>query len=312
MSAIDSVLLVTNPLSGQGRGLTAATTARARFAERGVDVTEVQGETAADSARLVREAVSGGNRPDAVVCAGGDGLVCLILQALAGTDVPLGLVPGGTGNDLARELGIPDDDAVAAADIVLGGRTRSIDLGTVESGMVTAEYGGPLRFATVTGTGFDARVTLRANRMRRPKGSLRYTFAALAELAGGLAVPYRIELSGAPGESGDTVVETDAVMVAVGNTRTYGGGMMICPDATVDDGLLDLTVVGVMSRLEMLRMLPALSSGKRIDHPAVTQYRAATITLTAPNAPVTADGDPAGALPATFRALPAAQQILVP
>ncbi|GAB2690910.1 YegS/Rv2252/BmrU family lipid kinase [Nocardia thraciensis] len=313
MSAIESVLLVTNPLSGQGRGLRAAAAARARFAERGVEVTEIRGATAAESVDLVRAAVGNrGEAPDAVVCAGGDGLVCLTLRALAEAGVPLGLVPGGTGNDLARELGIPDDDAVAAADIVLGGRTRSIDLGTVESEMVTAEHGGPLRFATVTGTGFDARVTLRANRMRRPKGSLRYTFAALAELAGGLAVPYRIELSGVPGEPGDTVVETDAVMVAVGNTRTYGGGMMICPDATVDDGLLDLTVVGVMSRREMLRMLPALSSGKRIDHPAVTQYRAATITLTAPNAPVTADGDPAGTLPATFHALPAAQQIHVP
>ncbi|WP_280267900.1 YegS/Rv2252/BmrU family lipid kinase [Nocardia wallacei] len=311
MSAIESVLLVTNPLSGQGRGLTAAAVARARFAERGVQVTEIRGDTAAESVRLVRAAVGGGAAPNAVVCAGGDGLVCLTLQAIAESGVPLGLVPGGTGNDLARELGIPDDDAVAAADIVLDGRTRSIDLGTVESGTVTAEYGGPLRFATVTGTGFDARVTLRANRMRRPKGSLRYTFAALAELAGGLAVPYRIELSGVPGQS-DSVVETEAVMVAVGNTRTYGGGMMICPDAVLDDGLLDLTVVGVMSRLEMLRMLPALSSGKRIDHPAVTQYRAATITLTAPNAPVTADGDPAGALPATFRALPAAQQIRIP
>nr|WP_246462118.1 YegS/Rv2252/BmrU family lipid kinase [Nocardia transvalensis] len=304
--------MVTNPLSGQGRGLVAASAARARFVERGVEVAEVRGATAAESARLVRDAVRDpGERPDAVVCAGGDGLVCLTLQAIANTGVPLGLVPGGTGNDLARELRIPDDDVQSAVDVVLGGGIRAIDLGQVESGTVTSEYGGPLRFATVTGTGFDARVTLRANRMRRPKGSLRYTFAALAELTGGLAVPYRIELSGVPGEA-DTVVETEAVMVAVGNTRTYGGGMLICPDARVDDGMLDLTVVGAMSRLEMVRLLPALSAGKRVDHPALSQYRAPTITLTAPNAPVTADGDPAGALPAVFRALPAAQPVLVP
>lgn len=311
MSDTPSVLLVTNPLSGQGRGVSAAAAARARFADRGVDVAEVHGATAADSVELVRAAVTDATPPDAVVCAGGDGLVCLALQAIAGSGVPLGLVPGGTGNDLARELGIPDD-VTAAVDIVLAGKARSIDLGEIDSGTVTAEYGGPLRFATITGTGFDARVTLRANRMRRPKGSLRYTVAALAELTGGLAVPYRIELSGVPGESGDIVVETPAVMVAVGNGRTYGGGMLICPDARLDDGLLDLTVVGAMSRRDMLRMLPALSSGKRIEHPAVTQYRAATITLIAPAAPATADGEPAGVLPATFRAISAAQPVLVP
>ncbi|WP_280276269.1 YegS/Rv2252/BmrU family lipid kinase [Nocardia wallacei] len=310
MSGIRSVLLVTNPLSGQGRGVSAAASARVRFAERGVEVVEVHGGTAAESVELVRASVTDGTPPDAVVCAGGDGLVCLALQAIAGSGVPLGLVPGGTGNDLARELGVPDDVA-AAVDIVVAGNLRSIDLGEIDSATVTAEYGGPLRFATITGTGFDARVTLRANRMRRPKGSLRYTVAALAELAGGLAVPYRIELAGVPGET-DAVVETPAVMVAVGNGRTYGGGMLICPDARLDDGLLDLTVVGAMSRRAMLRMLPALSSGKRIDHPAVTQYRAATITLTAQSAPATADGEPAGVLPATFRALPAAQPVLVP
>ncbi|MGF6886110.1 diacylglycerol kinase (ATP) [Nocardia sp. GAS34] len=292
-----SVLLVTNPLSGHGRGSAAAAEAAARLRQRGAEVTEVSGATAAESLRLVRDRLSGDQRPDAVVCAGGDGLVCLVLQALAGTGVPLGLVPGGTGNDLAREFGVPQHDPIAAADIVCNRSVRDIDLGEVH---------GTLRFATVAGTGFDARVTLRANRMRYPRGPLRYSVAALAELARGLAVPYRIELSDA------TIVETEAIMVAVGNTRTYGGGMMICPDAVVDDGQLDLTVVGAMSRREMLRMLPALSSGKRIDHPAISQYRAAEITLTAPGAPVTADGDPAGALPAHFRALPGAQPVIVP
>lgn len=320
-----SVLLVTNPLSGHGRGSAASVVAAARLRQRGAEVTEVSGATAAESARLVRDRLSGEHRPDAVTCVGGDGLVRLVLQVLAGTGVPLGLVPGGTGNDLARELGVPQDDPIAAADIVLNGSTRTIDLGEVRHaasgkaeeiapdeahgdspGRERDQVPGPIRFATVAGTGFDARVTLRANRMRYPRGPLRYTVAALAELARGLAVPYRIEL-------GDgTLVETEAIMVAVGNTRSYGGGMLICPDAVLDDGLLDLTVVGAMSRREMLRMLPALSSGRRIDHPAVGQYRAAEFTLTAPGAPVTADGDPAGALPARFRALPGAQPVILP
>ncbi|MEG8184358.1 YegS/Rv2252/BmrU family lipid kinase [Nocardia terpenica] len=300
-----SVLLVTNPLSGHGRGLTAAAAAAARFTDRGVRVTEVRGGTAEESVRQVRAALAAAAAPDAVVCAGGDGLVCITLGALAGSAVPLGLVPGGTGNDLARELGVPEHDPIAAADVVLDGRVRRVDLGTVESSTE------PIRFATVVGTGFDARVTLRANRMRYPRGPLRYTLAALAEMASGLAVPYRIELSGVPGQS-DAVVEIEAVMVAVGNTRSYGGGMLICPDAVLDDGLLDVTVVGAMSRLEMIRLLPALAAGKRVDHPALSQYRASTIVATAPGAPATADGEPAGVLPATFRALPGALPVFVP
>lgn len=309
-----TVTVVTNPQSGVGRGHGVAAAALDRFAERGVEVTEVRASSAAESVRQVRDSIEGGGpRPDAVVCIGGDGLMNVMLAAVARTGVPLGLIPAGTGNDLARELEIPTEDPVAAADLVLDGRTRSIDLGRIES--TGAE---PMWFATVTGTGFDARVTLRANEMRRPKGRLRYTFAALAEITGGLTVPYRLELSGlAPGALDNPaqesiVLETDAVMVAVGNTRTYGGGMLICPDAIMDDGLLDLTVVGAVSRREMLRLLPALSAGKRIDHPLTKQYRVTRATLTAAGAPATADGEPAGTLPATLTAVPGALQVRVP
>ncbi|WP_194819056.1 YegS/Rv2252/BmrU family lipid kinase [Nocardia sp. XZ_19_385] len=311
-SPLSSALVVTNRLSGLGKGHDVATAAIARLAERGVEVTEIRAPSAAESVRLVRDSLSGAIRPDAVICVGGDGLMNVMLEAVAQTGVPLGLVPSGTGNDLARALGVPTDDPEAAADVAVAGRTRVLDLGRIE-----APGAAPMWFATITGTGFDARVTLRANEMRWPKGPLRYTFAAVAELAGGLSVPYRIELSGvAPGAldnpAGDTVIETDAVMVAVGNTRTYGGGMLICPDAEPDDGLLDITVVGAVPRREMLKLLPALSAGKRIDHPAVTQYRVAAVTLTAAGAPATADGEPAGTLPITLRAVPAALTVLVP
>ncbi|MEV6275032.1 YegS/Rv2252/BmrU family lipid kinase [Nocardia sp. NPDC051832] len=312
-SPLTSALVVTNRLSGLGKGHDVATAAIARLAERGVEVTEIRAPSAAESVRLVRDSLSATQtRPDAVICVGGDGLMNVMLEAVAQTGVPLGLVPSGTGNDLARALGVPTDDPAAAADVAVAGKTRVLDLGRIE-----APGAAPMWFATITGTGFDARVTLRANDMRWPKGPLRYTFAALAELTGGLSVPYRIELSGvAPGAldnpAGDAVIETDAVMVAIGNTRTYGGGMLICPDAEPDDGLLDITVVGAVPRLEMLKLLPALSAGKRIDHPATTQYRVAAVTLTAAGAPATADGEPAGTLPITLRAVPDALTVLVP
>ncbi|MFE3190487.1 diacylglycerol/lipid kinase family protein [Nocardia sp. NPDC059240] len=308
MRTIRSIALVTNPLSGHGKGALVAVEAADLFAGHDIAVTAIQGDSAADTERLVRKALADPDaRPDAVVAAGGDGLTCVTLQALVGTGIPLGLVPGGTGNDLARELGIPDDTAAAVA-AVLAGKTRAIDLGTVE----TEESGRAVWFATVTGTGLDARVTLRANALRWPNGPMRYTVAALIELAGKLAVPYRIELTGSPDHPDGTVLELDAVMVAVGNTRTYGGGMLVAPDALIDDGLLDLTVVKAMSRLEMLRLLPALSSGKRVDHPAMVQYKAKEIRLTAPGAPATADGDPVGLLPALFRANPGVLDVLVP
>ncbi|WP_433623283.1 YegS/Rv2252/BmrU family lipid kinase [Nocardia sp. CA-120079] len=311
---VRAVTVVTNPQSGVGRGQEVAAAALARFAAQGVEVTEVRAPSAAESVRQVRDSITGSAQPDAVVCIGGDGLMNVVLEAVAQTGVPLGLVPAGTGNDLAREIGVPTNDPVAAADLILGGRTRTIDLGRIES---PAPGFTPKWFATVTGTGFDARVTLRANDMRWPKGPLRYTFAALAEISGRFTVPYRIELSGVvPGAldnpDADTVIETDAVMVAIGNTRTYGGGMRVCPDAVMDDGLLDLTVVGAVSRLDMLRLLPALSAGKRIDHPESKQYRVAQVTLTAPGAPATADGEPAGTLPVSLRAVPGALTVLVP
>ncbi|MFE9580318.1 diacylglycerol kinase [Nocardia sp. NPDC006044] len=311
--AVRAVTVVTNRHAGLGAGQAAATAALARLRERGVEVAEVQAPSAAETVRLVRDSIERGNS-DAVVCIGGDGLINVTLDAVARTGVPLGLVPAGTGNDLARELGVPTEDPVAAADIVVGGRARTIDLGRIEP---SAPESAPMWFVTVTGTGFDARVTLRANAMRWPKGRLRYTVAALAEISSRLTVPYRVELTGAvtagltnPGT--DAELELNAVMVAVGNTRTYGGGMLICPDAVLDDGLLDLTVVGALSRAEMLRLLPALSAGKRQNHPGVRQYRAAEITLTAPGAPATADGEPAGALPITIRAVPGALTVLVP
>ncbi|MEU1998459.1 YegS/Rv2252/BmrU family lipid kinase [Nocardia gamkensis] len=304
------VTVVTNPRSRHGKGGDAATAAIARLRAGGAEVTEVCAPSAAETVRQVRDSVAGA-APDAVVCIGGDGLINVTLPAIAESGVPLGMIPAGTGNDLARELGVPTDDPVAAAALVLRGRTRTIDLGRIESSVP------PMWFATVAGTGFDARVTLRANEMRWPRGRLRYTAAALAEISGRFTVPYRVELvdavtDGLTNPGAGSVLETEAVMVAVGNTRTYGGGMLICPDALMDDGLLDLTVVGALSRGEMLRLLPALSAGKRQDHPEVKQFRAAAVTLTAAGAPATADGEPAGTLPITIRAVPAALTVLVP
>lgn len=306
------LLVVTNPHSGAGKGHDVSAVVRARCADRGVEVAEVRAPNAAESVRLVRAAIGDPvARPDAVVCVGGDGLMHVLLGALARTGVPLGLVPAGTGNDLARELGIPTGDPAAAIDVVLDGHTAVMDLGRLTGP-------DPRWFATVAGAGFDARVTLRANRMRYPRGPLRYTLAAVAEILSGHTLPFTIELDGlAPGAldnpAGErATVHTEAVMTPIGNTRTYGGGMLICPDALHDDGYLDITVVGAVSRPSLARLLPALSSGKRIDHPATERYRARRITIAAPGGLATADGEDTGTLPITAEAVPGALTVLVP
>ncbi len=299
MTAVRSVLVMTNPHSGAGLGSRTAVAVWERFEARGVTVTEICGTSARETERLVRAAVTGDDRPDAVVVVGGDGLMNLALDALAATGVPLGLVPSGTGNDLARYFDIPLTDPAAAADVVLDGEIRTIDLGVVERGGIGR------RFATVAATGLDARVTLRANRMTFPRGSLRYTVAAAFELLGRMVLPYRLEYADG------SVHEIEAVMVAVGNTSTYGGGMPICPDAVPDDGLLDVTVVGRISRATMAMLLPRLASGHFTDHPAVSRHQVTGLTLIA-DAPVTADGEDFGALPVTIRVLPGAQRICVP
>ncbi|MEU1983891.1 diacylglycerol kinase family protein [Nocardia sp. NPDC019395] len=299
---VRAVAVVTNPAAGQGKARDAAHTVVDQLSRDGVEIIEIHAPSAAETRRRLRDVLAAGP-PDVVVCVGGDGLVSTILDPLANTAVPLALVPAGTGNDLAREFGIGDDPR-PAADLIRHGRARRIDLGRLEPSGYE-----PMWFATVACTGFDARVTLRANRMRHPRGRLRYTFAAVAEIAHGTTVPYRIEMGG---EHPDPVVETEALLVAVGNTTTYGGGMRICPDAVPDDGLLDVTVVGKVSHPEMLRILPALSAGKRIEHPAVAQYRVESVRLSAPGAPATADGEPAGHLPLTARIAPRALTVLTP
>ncbi|TSE00173.1 diacylglycerol kinase [Skermania sp. ID1734] len=283
--------VVTNPKSGLGRGSDNARAAVARLRERGADVRELAGSSAAESTRLARAAVVSG--VDAVVAVGGDGLISTVLPALAESDVPLGLIPSGTGDDLARELGVPRSDPAAAADLVLDGKTRAIDLGRA----------GDRWFATVLASGFDSKVTDRANSMSWPRGRMRYNVAILAELGALRAIPYRLEIDGRE-------IELDATMVSIGNTRSYGGGMLVCPDADPADGRLDVTVVGATSLVRLVRLMPTIYKGTHVHLDGVQTFRARKVRLSAPGITAYADGEPMGALPMTVSAAPAALQVI--
>lgn len=287
-----AVSVLTNPVAGNGRAPRIADAVVARLRDRGATVTTIEGRTPGDALDSARRAVRAGT--EVLVAVGGDGLVNLALQAVAMTSTPLAVVPAGTGNDFGRLLGVPLSDPAVAADIVLEGRVRTIDLGRVQDRW----------FATVLSSGFDSLVTERANRLHWPTGRLRYNVAMLLELTRLQPISYRLELDG-------TSHDFDAALVSVGNGPAYGGGMAICPEARVDDGLLDVTIVRAASRTRLVRLSPTLYKGTHVRLPEVETHRAARITLDAPGMVAYADGERFPALPVRIDAVRNAVTVMV-
>ena len=296
---IGRITVLTNPMSGHGNAPHAAELAVARFQERGIDVVAIVGRDAAHARVLVDEAVGRGT--DALVVVGGDGVISLALQALARTDIPLGIVPAGTGNDHAREYRLPTGDPAAAADVILDGRTETVDLG-----LIRGADGAVTWFGTVAATGFDSLVSDRVNRMRWPHGRMRYNLAIVAELSRLRLLPFRLVLDG------EREIVADLTLAAFGNTRSYGGGMLICPNADHSDGLLDITMVHTASRTKLIRLFPTVFKGTHVDLDDVTTDRARTVTVESPGINAYADGDFACALPVEISAVPAALKIRCP
>ncbi|HEX6338459.1 MAG TPA: diacylglycerol kinase [Jiangellaceae bacterium] len=287
------IALLINPTSGGGRGARAGEAAAARLRGAGLAVRELIGRDVEESQDLAREAVERG--PAGLVVVGGDGMIHLGLQAAGGTDVPFGVIPAGGGNDFARSLGIPLNDAEAAADVVAAGHERKIDLGRA----------GGQWFGCVVAAGFDARVNDRANRMRWPHGRMRYNLAMLAELGVFRPVRYRMDLDGRPWV-------TDAMLVTIGNAASYGGGMKVTPDALLDDELLDVLVVKPISKLRFLTVFPKVYSGTHVRLPYVEVRRARRVHIEADSIVAYVDGERLGPLPQTFEAVPAALRVFVP
>ncbi|MBM0240331.1 sphingosine kinase, partial [Micromonospora sp. ATA32] len=222
-------------------------------------------------------------------------------QAVAGTGVPFGPVPAGTGNDFAADTGYPADPLAAVeviTEAVRSGRSRPVDLARM-----TGPDGAQRWYGAVLAAGFDAIVNERANRMRWPRGPRRYDLAILVELARLRPRRYTLRLDGEPHE-------LDAVLVAVGNCASYGGGMRICPDADPTDGLLDVMVGGRFDRRTLIRVKPRIYQGTHVRHPLVRSYRARTVELTAEGITTYADGERALDLPVTITAVPGAVRLL--
>jgi diacylglycerol kinase (ATP) len=213
---------------------------------------------------------------------------------VATTSTALGIIPAGSGNDVARYFDLPRKDPEAAADRVVAGRTRTVDL--ARSG---SQY-----FVTVLAAGFDAIVNERANRMSWPKGQMRYNLATLAELRTFEPLPYTLQVD-------DRRLTFEAMLVAIGNGPSFGGGLRITEGAVLDDGLLDIVIIKPMSKLELIRTYPKLFKGTHVTHPQYEHHLARSVTVAAPGIVSYADGERFGPLPLTVECAPGALTVLV-
>jgi diacylglycerol kinase (ATP) len=281
------VALVVNPSSGLGLGARVAPAVRAHLESAGLTVTEFASACAADVGAIAARVIASG--ADAVALIGGDGTIHLAAQVLANSGMPFGVIPAGTGNDFARGLGVPLDDPAAAAELIVAGRTRPVDLATAKDEFIT----------TVVAGGFDSLVNKRANAMTWPKGNARYTVATLAELRTFKPLSYVVTVDG-------EVTETRAMLVAVGTGPMYGGGLQICAGALIDDGRLDVTIIKPVSRLTLLQMFPKLSKGTHVGHPALQTFRGRSVRVESAGVTAYADGEVLGPLPVDIGIAPGA------
>ncbi len=288
-----SVTLIVNPAAGAGRAAKQLPTAEAELGRLGIPVHREETTSLDHAMELARAATEAG---EAVFTLGGDGLVGAVAGALADTGTPLGVLPGGRGNDFARVLGIPGDPAEAVRALVAAPE-RKLDL---------AEAGGR-PFIGIASCGFDSVANRIANESRLVKGNLVYLYAALRAVATWTPARFELVLDG-------KVRVYTGWSVGACNSKAYGGGMYAAPNAELDDGLLDVVVSERTSRFNFVfRLLPRVFKGTHVDLPYVHEMRAREVRISA-DRPFTlyADGDPVQDLPVTVRVRPGALTVLAP
>jgi YegS/Rv2252/BmrU family lipid kinase len=243
----------------------------------------------------VSEAHSAAEDGEIPVVMSGDGLIGQIGGALAGSETPLGMIPGGRGNDLARVLGIPTDPAGSVA-VLANGHERQIDVGEVNG----------RRFLCIASCGFDSDANRIANEARLVRGNLVYAYAALRALIAWRPATFTLELDGQP-------VENVGYSVAVANSKAYGGGMFIAPDADLADGKFDVVLTGKRGKLHFLINLPKVFKGTHVENEDVHVLRAAEVTIRADrDFAVYADGEHITDLPARLTTMGGALRVIAP
>lgn len=288
----DACLLV-NPSAGGGKAARVLPDVEAELRRLGVTFRTAATQSLEHAGGLAREAAE---RGEAVVTLSGDGLIGHVVGVLR--EIPgalLGVLPGGRGNDLARVLGIPLEP-VPACTVLADGEIRNLDIGDVDG----------RSFIGIASLGFDSVANRLANDAPGWLGSQVYTYAALRTLAAWKPATFTVQ-------DGEQTRRFSGWSVAAANSKAYGGGMFVAPDADLQDGLLDVVLSSESTKMKFLRVLPKVFKGEHVHEANVTVFRADSIRVSA-DRPFTvyADGDPIGELPVTIRAVPHALKVLCP
>lgn len=271
--------LVINPVSGNGAGTTVGTYVAGYLNQRQIAYTIIAGSSAIKMRENLQSFLEKNTSCQGVIAVGGDGLLHSILQIVVPADVAFTLIPAGTGNDFVRTLGWDLESVDKQLDQVTSTSPTTIDLGLVDG-----EW-----FGAILSTGFDSIVNEKANSMKWPKGAMKYNAAIAIELPRFKPRHYEITLD-------DRVISSEAMLIAVSNGRSYGGGMLVCPDANVQDGLFDVMVLHPISKVEFIKVFPQVFAGTHVSHPAVEIIRSKTVHIDSA-AIAYADGERVGQLP---------------
>ena len=288
-----SLALIVNPSAGGGRAGRSLPGVVHTLHEHRLEHHVEQTRSLEHARELARAAVAAG---ETAVAFGGDGLIAAVASELKHTQGTLGVLPGGRGNDFARVLGIPLEPR-AACGVLASGVVRSLDLGEVQQ----------RTFIGIASCGFDSDANRIANETRLLRGNLVYAYGALRALAGWRPATFTVTLDEGEQRS------FSGFSVAAANSKAYGGGMLLAPDASMQDGLLDVVTIADLPRVSFLRLLPTVFKGAHVRLPAVSVSRARSVHVAADRPIVMyADGDPIGELPVTVRAVASAVRVLVP
>lgn len=292
--------IVINPTSGKGNGKLVGEQVLQELDRQAIDYLNLSGANLAEAKQRAKQAVTE-RSIDGLFVVGGDGIVHMAVNVCVNTDIPIGVIPAGTGNDSARALGIPHKDALEAVRLLLSNLKKPRRIDTI---LATSSIGEFYCFGTLA-AGFDSLVAGRANGMKFPKGPSRYQIAMVLELMKFKGLKFKAEIDGVRRE-------IEAMLITAANTHVYGGGMMIAPEAKLDDGLLDLFIVHKLPRLELLRIFPKVFTGTHVTHPKVEIVRGKSFKLDSGPMPVYAEGEEVGIGPVTATVAPASLLVFAP
>lgn len=282
-------LILFNPTSGGGSGQRLAEATESALKKKNCPHLPISGVDYRDAQQRFRQALRDYKTEiNGVIVVGGDGMVHLAIQELAHTSIPMALVPAGTGNDFARALGLNLKNPLAILDQALTTSPQAVDLGKVQG-----EY-----FAAILSTGFDSIVNERANKLTFIKGRMKYNIAIALVLSTFRPKNYKFRIDAVD-------FTTEAMLIAVSNGLSYGGGMKVAPHARIDDELLDIMILGPVSKIEFLKVFPRVFTGSHINHPAVKILQGKAVEISS-DAIAYADGERIGPLPISVTVEPQA------